>query len=37
VVSKATLADAFAVALRRVGRTVVPLKAAARAGTDAAG
>ena len=27
VISKATLADAFAVALRRVGKTVVPLKA----------
>jgi rsbT co-antagonist protein RsbR len=31
VISKATLADAFAVALRRVGRTVVPIKAANRA------
>ncbi|MFL9828124.1 STAS domain-containing protein [Rhodoplanes sp. SY1] len=30
VVSKATLADAFALALRRIGRTVAPLKAAAR-------
>jgi rsbT co-antagonist protein RsbR len=30
VVSKATLADALAVALRRVGRTVVAIKPAAR-------
>ena len=28
VISKATLADAFALALRRLGRTVVPIKAA---------
>jgi rsbT co-antagonist protein RsbR len=28
VISKASLADAFAVALRRIGRTVVPVKAA---------
>ncbi|WP_075217904.1 STAS domain-containing protein [Mongoliimonas terrestris] len=31
VVSKATLADAFAVALRRIGRTVVPARPAASA------
>lgn len=37
VVSKATLADAFAVALRRIGRTVAPLKAPARERDNAAG
>jgi rsbT co-antagonist protein RsbR len=36
VVSKATLADAFTVALRQLGRTVVPLKAAASRANSAA-
>ena len=35
VVSKATLADAFAVALRRTGRTVVKIKSAGRRRTQA--
>ncbi len=36
VVSKSTLADAFAIALRRVGRTVVAIKSAARENKEAA-